>query len=270
MTLDQIITEIHHFFTEETLTAALDLGGHLLTGTFLVQRYFPEAAKSKKAALAVYSGLLPDFDYFTLGLIPHKTATHTISFGAMAALNAYYGDREVRDKESVLPSLKERVAGALTSRWAKITASGVGLHLAMDYVLRESTEAMVAYGCVAAAAVGAQIAYNIADNRYEKTQKPQKIVPCVVIDGEGNRYWVSEKTQSHARPGEYHESIDYRNGKGLPLCFVPEYKYPTEEGRELVREFQTRYMPKGPSIWERMDDAMLKAYISLRNIVIRA
>ena len=103
-----------------------------------------------------------------------------------------------------------------------------------------------------------------------KTQKPQKIVHCGVVDGEGNRYWVSEQTQAHARPGEYNESIDYKDGKGFPLCFVPDYKYPTEEGRELVREFQTRYMPKGPSIWESIDDAILKLYISLKNTIVRA
>ncbi len=267
MSLDQVISEISYFLMHDSFRALVDISGHLLTGAFLAERYFPESPISKKAAIGFCSGLLPDFDYFTLGLIPHKTATHTISFGAMMAVNAYNANFEDREREreqnNYACSFYEKIKLGLTSRWAKITALGIGLHLILDYVFSGNQDG-AAYCALAAAALTVQIAYNLANNRYQRHKKPQKIVPCIVVDGEGSRYWVSGQTQAHTRPGEYHESVDYKNGKGLPLCFVPDYKYPTDEGRELVREFQTRYMPKGPSIWERIDYWFLKSYIALK------
>ena len=99
----EALVEIQDFLMNNSLTAVLDIGGHLLTGAFLTHRYFPEAEKSKKAVLTFCSGLLPDFDYFTFGLIPHKTTTHTIAFGAWMTTNVYNANSEDRENESLQP-----------------------------------------------------------------------------------------------------------------------------------------------------------------------
>ena len=156
----EALVEIQDFLMNNSLTAVLDIGGHLLTGAFLTHRYFPEAEKSKKAVLTFCSGLLPDFDYFTFGLIPHKTTTHTIAFGAWMTTNVYNANSEDRENESLLPTLKERIKSIATSRWAKLTGYGIGAHLSLDFIFRESTELTVLYTCAAATALTTQMIYN--------------------------------------------------------------------------------------------------------------
>ena len=55
----EALVEIQDFLMNNSLTAVLDIGGHLLTGAFLTHRYFPEAEKSKKA-VSLFEGALQE------------------------------------------------------------------------------------------------------------------------------------------------------------------------------------------------------------------
>jgi hypothetical protein len=249
------LVEIQEFLVDNSLTAFLDIGGHLLTGAFLTERYFPEAEKSKKAVLAFCSGLIPDFDYFTFGIIPHKTATHTIAFGGLATVSAYNANQEDMDREGFMPSIDKRAKSMLTSRWAKLTGLGVGLHLSLDFIFRENLGLTVTYFGAAALALGVQLGYNKTHNKGD-VEKTFRIHPCVVKNKEGERFWVSEQTQAHSYGDEH---------KGYPHYQIDDYVY-GEESRELVRVEQKKQ--SGPNFWEKVDDFCLRVYLGTKNKIL--
>jgi len=134
MALDTNIINSAEFITGKPFRAALDIGGHYLTGWFLMQRYFPEASKLKKATLAFVAGLSPDFDVLTP--IPHRAGTHDFTYAAMmglcfSALN-YEDYRRIGFVNNLWDGIKDNVRRIATSRYAKLGFLGAVLHLSLD------------------------------------------------------------------------------------------------------------------------------------------
>ena len=134
MALDTNIINSAEFITEKPFRALLDIGGHYLTGLFLMQRYFPEASKLKKASLAFLAGLSPDFDVLTP--IPHRAGTHDFLYAGMMGLcfsacnfEDYYRAGNIRN---IWEGLKDNVHRIITSRYTKLGLLGAVLHLSLD------------------------------------------------------------------------------------------------------------------------------------------
>lgn len=237
------LSAILGFLSETPLTAFLDIGGHLCTGLFLVQCFFHEAPMSKKLFLAFCVGLLPDFDYFTFGLVPHKTSTHTIWFLVWSVIAIFYTNREDRDKEGISPSVFKRWWAFLNSRWVWIVTSGTGLHLTLDFFCRRPVWLNVVYTTTFACLAIGMTVYNSLVDR-PKPKKKFRVRSCVVENICGEKYFVCETTQA----GIWEDESDH-----FPYFFVPGYAYPTEEGRELVRQVQKEKYSQVLNLWEKID-----------------
>jgi len=124
------------FITTQPARATLDIGSHLLTGYFLVQRYFPEASKVKKGLLSFFSGLSPDFDFFAGSFIPHRTATHSFWYSAMMGFDANSCNledyRRIGNVRNILEGTVDNLKRIVTSRYAKLASIGAVLHLTAD------------------------------------------------------------------------------------------------------------------------------------------
>ncbi len=249
------LSAILGFLSETPLTAFLDIGGHLATGFFLVQWLFHEVPVSKKLFLAFCVGLLPDFDYFTFGVIQHKTATHTVWFLLWVVIGIFYLNPEDRDREGLSPSSTKRLVTFLTSRWAKIIALGTSLHLFLDFFCREPQWVNVIYTSTFAVLSIAMTVYNHQVAR-PKPEKKYKIHSCVVVNAKGEEYFVSEWTQAGSFGDEHNH---------FPHFFVPDYVYPTEEGRELVRQVQMAERPE-IDLWKKIDQWFIQL-VNKRGIV---
>jgi hypothetical protein len=250
----EALVQIQDFLVNDTSTAILDIGGHITTGAFLTERYFPVMEKSKKVAAAVSLGLLPDFDYFPaiMGLMEHRGPTHSLGFLALGAFLAYNLNQEDQDRNGFMPSLGKRVSNWTTSRYTKAITAGIGLHLSLDFIFRETTEATVTYVAAAATALGLQVIHNKRNQRYQE-EKYHRIEECIVINDSGERFWINERAQAHCQDGMCFN---------LPEFHISDYTY-SSEGRELLRKKQKE--EKVPTIWQKVDDLCLRAYFGLKN-----
>jgi hypothetical protein len=253
MSLEEVLTEIGKFVVNMPSVAITDIGGHLLTGAFLVQRYFPEVPKSQRLAFGFLAGLAPDFDYFTFGLIQHRTLTHTVAFGAGITLNAYAANSETLHKP--VQSFYQDVLHFFQSRYTKLAAFGMSLHLALDQLDGNPDRAL--YGAMYCAMMGTalilQNEYNRRGHRSEIKAK-QRIKPCVVI-AETEIYWVTENVANRIKPGD-----DLQEYKDLPILAIPDYQYGEWE---KVREVQTQLIPY-KNVFQRIDDYLSQAWNKLK------
>ena len=116
------------------LRAAIDIGGHYLTGLLLVKNFFPEARHLKKQGLAFFSGFSPDFDFLTP--IQHRMGTHNFIYTIMIGLCANACNQEDYERigfnRNIAEGIKDNIRRIITSRYTKIAVLGAGLHLALD------------------------------------------------------------------------------------------------------------------------------------------
>jgi hypothetical protein len=134
MALEANLINSADFIIGKPFRAFLDIGGHYMTGWFLMQRYFPKASALKKASLAFIAGLSPDFDVLTP--IPHRAGTHNLVYAGMMGLcfsacnyEDYFRTKNVRN---IFDGIKDNARRIVTSRYAKIGLLGAVLHLSLD------------------------------------------------------------------------------------------------------------------------------------------
>ncbi|VVB79312.1 Uncharacterised protein [uncultured archaeon] len=136
------------FLVNTPAKAFLDIGGHYITGLFLMQRYFPEMSKKKKAVYSYLAGLSPDLDYLMPG-VPHKLVTHSSWYAAMMGLNASACNSEdfnrTRSFSNIGRSTVDQIRRIFTSRYAKVAFLGALFHLYSDSLSPFGPEAKTAY-----------------------------------------------------------------------------------------------------------------------------
>lgn len=235
MSLEQTLTQITNFIVNTPVKATLDLGGHCLAGYFLTQRYFPEVSKSKKTLLTFLGGLAPDLDYGTLGTIPHKTATHTLGFGALATFMVYGFNKEdwwkYLDGKTPAENIRNDFKRFFTSRYVKFAGLGAALHLAMDGFHSPEEKAM--YCGVMGLTLALQLGINKKEDRY-KPKDNFRMRPCFVVNSKNRRFFVLNNTE-----------VETNYVSDLPFEEIPEYKIPEYVPGKigLVKDYQKANTP---------------------------
>jgi len=253
MSLEQIIAQTTNFVTSEPVHALLDIGGHCLAGAFLVQRYFPEVPKLKKMMLGFFGGLSPDFDFFTCGLIPHRTVTHTMYYAGLLAGNVYVFNKEDRKKRlkghKLLEFIGRDIKRFCSSRYVKLTSLGIAMHLGMDSLY--SNLERVEYCAIIGSALFLQALVNQKQKRYEPVQEEFQIRPCVIRNKEGRRYFVCEEaTQKVEADCSFKE---------LPEYPIENYTF---GDFKKVREFQQKLFSCEKDVYKKIEDRLKNGFES--------
>ena len=151
MSIESTLCDIGQSFAKEPWIMVADIGGHYLTGLFLASHYFPEKSRTQKAMLGFFSGFSPDFDFCTMGLIQHRTITHSAAYAAALGTAAYLADPEKKEKKKKcgLKSAYDQIKSIACSRYAKLMTLGALSHIAFDSM--RMPEQMIAYWGIIAA-----------------------------------------------------------------------------------------------------------------------
>lgn len=253
MTLETILDQTIKLAEQTIRLSGIDVAGHCLTGAFLVERYFPEIkSKSKKAFLAFISTLYPDLDFLTFGLIPHRTLTHNLYWGAMITTSIYAVNREDHDRVG-------EVNRFFTSRYVKLASLGVISHLVVDHC--NDNLQRLAYCAVAATALTLQVVHNKRNNRYTPRPKKQKVKPCIVNNDSG-KYLVQEGCHCKLDDTSYTLWKDR-----APEYSIPNYQYGAPEGLEEVRAFQAANTVPRQDVFDKLDALATRVINQIKNSV---
>lgn len=267
MSLEQVVSQVYDFFTQTPVKATLDIGGHALAGSFLVQRYFPEVPKSMKAALGLVGGFAPDFDFLTLGVLKHRGLTHTGGFAVTLASWMLYFNQEdwykYKYSNKISKNAINDIKRIFTSRYAKLASLGVALHLGMDAL--DPDPEKLCYCVVMGGALALQNYVNRTQNRYVRKEN-FRMHPCIVADAEGKKYVVVE--DSHSKCAEEFLAMEKRDAQryNIPPTDLPEYKIPGYKfgDTDIVREHQKKVRPDVKTLFERIDERVAGFFRQMR------
>jgi hypothetical protein len=96
---------------------------------------------------------------------------------------------------------------------------------------------------------------NRKNNRYEK-KETFRMHPCIVVDQEGRKYFVSEEYHSRYSQEFIDDERQCRDNFGMPLLDIPVYAIPEYQfgNTDVVRDYQKTATRDIKTFFERVDE----------------